>query len=106
MVHYTQKNGQWVNTETGELMPDDITPKPEGYYKAPEKDNINPDHYKVGGIETWDYMKAKLTPTELAGAVKFNVIKYLSRANHKGKVEDLKKAKWYLDNLIKEIENG
>ena len=69
-----------------------------------EKDNINPEYYKVGGNEVWEYMKAKLSPTELAGAVKFNVIKYVSRCDHKGKVEDLKKARWYLDKLIQEIE--
>lgn len=77
-----------------------------GFSEGVKKDNINPDHYKVGGIEVWDYMKAKLTPTELAGAVKFNVIKYVSRCDHKGKIEDLKKARWYLDKLIQEIENG
>ena len=70
------------------------------------KDQINPDHYKVGGIETWDYLKVKLTPTELAGFCKANVLKYVSRASHKGKIEDLKKAKWYLDNLIKEVEKN
>jgi hypothetical protein len=69
-----------------------------------EKDKINPNHYKVGGIETFDYLKAKLTPTELAGFCKGNVIKYVSRADHKGKIEDLKKAQWYLNNLISELE--
>jgi hypothetical protein len=68
------------------------------------KDQINPDHYKVGGIETWDYLCAKLSPTQLAGYVKGNVIKYISRADHKGKLTDLKKAQWYLDKLIVEFE--
>jgi len=70
-----------------------------------KKDNINPDHYKFGGIETFDYLKAKLSPTQLAGFCKGNIIKYVSRADHKNKVEDLKKAKWYLDKLIEELEN-
>jgi len=70
-----------------------------------DKDKINPDHYKFGGIETFDYLKAKLSPTQLAGFCKGNIIKYVSRVDHKNKVEDLKKAKWYLDKLIKEIEN-
>lgn len=67
-------------------------------------DNINPDHYKVGGIETWDYLKAKLSPTQLAGFALGNCLKYISRSNHKGKVEDLRKAKWYLDKIIEELE--
>lgn len=70
----------------------------------PNQDPTHPEHYKTGGIETWDYLKAKLTPTELAGFVKGNVIKYVSRADKKGKIEDLKKAAWYLNNLIAEIE--
>lgn len=65
---------------------------------------ITPQHYKVGGLETFDYLKAKLSPTELAGFCKGNIIKYVSRADHKGKLEDLKKAQWYLNNLIKELE--
>lgn len=36
-----------------------------------------------------------------------NVIKYLWRSDFKGaKIEDLKKARWYLDREIKRIENG
>ena len=71
-----------------------------------EKDNINPDHYKVGGIETWDYIKAKLSASQLAGFALGNVMKYVSRADHKNKLEDLKKAKWYLDKIIAEIEDS
>ena len=67
-------------------------------------DNINPNHYKVGGIETWDYLKAKLSPTQLAGFALGNCVKYISRSDHKGKIEDLRKAKWYLDKIIEEIE--
>jgi hypothetical protein len=69
-------------------------------------ENINPEHYKVGGIETFVYLKAKLSPTELAGFCKGNIIKYVSRADHKGKLEDLKKAQWYLNNLIKELDKN
>jgi hypothetical protein len=70
-------------------------------------DPINhPDHYKTGGIETIDYMKAKLTKEEFTGYLKGNVIKYISRAKYKGKnTEDLKKAEWYLLKLIQEELN-
>lgn len=64
------------------------------------KDNINPNHYKVGGIETFEYLKAKLTKEELIGFCKGNIIKYISRSNHKENTEeDLSKAKWYMDQL-------
>lgn len=65
-------------------------------------DMVNhPPHYKVGGIETIDYMQAKSTPEEFAGYLRLNCLKYLSRAGHKGNVlEDYKKAAWYLNKLI------
>lgn len=63
-------------------------------------DNINPDHYKVGGIETIDYMQAKLSPEGFRGYLAGNVIKYISRYEHKNGLEDLRKAKWYLERLI------
>lgn len=39
--------------------------------------------------------------------VMFNVIKYLSRAGLKGDlIEDLKKAQWYLNELIEDVQRG
>tara|TARA_R110002153_G_scaffold257748_1_gene417030 strand:- start:6 stop:323 length:318 start_codon:yes stop_codon:yes gene_type:complete len=61
---------------------------------------INPNHYKIGGVEVFDFLKAKLTLEELNGFCKGNIIKYITRANHKNGIEDIKKAQWYLDKLI------
>jgi hypothetical protein len=60
-------------------------------------DNVNhPSHYKVGGIETIDFIEAKKLGYNLG-----NVVKYLTRADHKGnKLEDLRKAQWYLTREI------
>ena len=74
-------------------MPDD-TPDPVNH----------PAHYTVGGIETIDYMRAKLTPEEFVGYLRANVIKYISRAGRKNDtVEDLKKCQWYLDKLVEAL---
>jgi hypothetical protein len=63
-------------------------------------DMINPDHYKVGGIETIDYLRAKLTPEEFAGYCRGNALKYLSRAGHKDDAaQEIGKAIWYLERL-------
>jgi lipopolysaccharide biosynthesis regulator YciM len=64
-------------------------------------DNVNhPPHYKTGGIEVIDYIEAKNLNYHLG-----NVVKYISRADHKGnKLEDLKKARWYLDRAINAIK--
>lgn len=60
-------------------------------------DNVNhPAHYKVGGVETIDFIEAKQLGYNLG-----NVIKYVSRSSHKGNVyEDLCKARWYLNREI------
>ena len=64
-------------------------------------DNVNsPSHYKAGGIETIDFIEAKQLGYNLG-----NVVKYVSRAHYKGmKIEDLKKAEWYLKREIANME--
>jgi len=65
--------------------------------KSIKSDMVNhPPHYKAGGIETIDFIEAKNLGYNLG-----NVVKYVSRADLKGnKVEDLQKARWYLDRAI------
>jgi hypothetical protein len=65
----------------------------------------SPPHYTAGGIETIDYIKAKLTPEEYVGYLKGNVIKYTSRAGKKDDmVQDLEKAQWYMNRQIKALK--
>ena len=67
-----------------------------------EPDTVNnPSHYTSGGVETIDYLAAKLSPEEFRGFCSGNVLKYTSRALLKGSpVEDYRKALWYLTRLI------
>ena len=62
-----------------------------------KEDMVNsPPHYTQGGIEVYDYIVAKEFNYNLG-----NAVKYISRCNHKGKkVEDLKKAIWYISKEI------
>ena len=56
----------------------------------------HPDHYKAGGIEAIDYIRAKLTPEEFAGYCRGNMLKYLSRAGLKDDAtQDMRKALKY-----------
>lgn len=68
-------------------------------------DKINPSHYKRLPKETIERIQDNLTPEEIKGYIKGNILKYLDRYQDKNGVEDLKKANWYLNKLI-EIENG
>lgn len=69
-------------------------------------DPVNsPAHYTYGGIETIDYIRAKLTPEEFIGYLKGSVIKYTSRAGKKAElVQDLEKAQWYMNRQIRELK--
>ncbi len=64
---------------------------------APKVDPVNhPAHYKVGGIETIDFIEAKKLNYNIG-----NVVKYLTRADHKGnRKQDLEKALWYLEREL------
>lgn len=59
-----------------------------------------PSHYTKGGIETIDYIRAKLTPEEFVGYCKGNVIKYVSREADKGGKQDFEKAAEYIAYAI------
>lgn len=64
-------------------------------------DTVNrPPHYGQGDIECIDYIKDILTDEELIGYYRGNVAKYLHRWRYKNGLEDLKKARWYLEALI------
>lgn len=68
-------------------------------------DAVNhPPHYTTGGIETLDVIRAKMSPDRFEGYLMGNVLKYLLRCEYKKKrSEDIKKAQFYLDTLVKEM---
>ena len=68
-------------------------------------DNVNsPSHYRYGKKETIEVIQDCMTDDEYHGYLKGNVLKYVSRYKFKGEpLEDLKKAEWYLNKLIKEV---
>lgn len=70
-------------------------------------ENVNhPSHYNQGTFETIEIIKDKLTPEEFKGYIKGNIIKYVTREAYKKGVEDLKKAQWYLNYLINDLDKG
>ena len=71
-------------------------------------DNVNnPKHYNKHGIECIDAIQASMSDKEFLGYLKANVVKYMWRYDYKGKpLEDLQKAKWYLDKMINIIHTN
>jgi hypothetical protein len=65
----------------------------------------NPSHYTTGNIEAIDYMKDNMSKEAYHGYLEGCCKKYLHRHAYKGnQLTDLKKARWYLDRLILELE--
>ena len=62
----------------------------------------NPPHYKQGGIECIEAIRAALTEDEFRGYCKGNAIKYIWRECHKGGDESIKKGIWYLNKMVEE----
>jgi len=70
------------------------------------EDKVNhPSHYTNGKVECIDALEAATTGLVGIEAVCIaNAIKYLWRWKHKNGAEDLKKAKWYIDRLLREAQ--
>lgn len=90
-----------------------ITPMTEEErQRSMERDKFNddwdavnqPKHYGQGSIECIDYIEDFLSKDEYTGYLRGNVAKYLHRWRYKNGVEDLKKARWYLEALIQQQE--
>lgn len=63
------------------------------------QDQVGGSHYEEMEIQPWEYSIANARPDEIRGACKQNVLKYM-RVKY-DRVEDLKKARWYLNEWIK-----
>ena len=70
------------------------------------KDMVNsPAHYNFGSIECIDYLKDNMPHDAFLGYLEGNAKKYMHRWRYKGKsTEDIKKAIWYQQRLLKELE--
>tara|TARA_E500000318_G_C3385062_1_gene143720 strand:- start:38 stop:271 length:234 start_codon:yes stop_codon:yes gene_type:complete len=67
-------------------------------------DNVNsPPHYNKSGIECIDAIRAA-TDSGFEFYLQGNILKYIWRYRYKNGTEDLKKAQWYLNKLIEEVE--
>lgn len=68
------------------------------------EDKVNhPSHYNQGSIETIDYIDSLGMSEDFCAG---NAIKYISRYKFKNGLEDLKKAKWYIERLILQLSKS
>jgi|TARA_R100001086_G_scaffold172532_1_gene94442 hypothetical protein len=71
-------------------------------------DSVNrPAHYNNGPVECIEAIESMLTSEEYIGYLRGNSLKYRWRFRYKNGIEDLRKARWYEERLIKFMEvNG
>jgi hypothetical protein len=96
LAYAVGKGRDRVHPVTGKILMQGPDPMPVTM-EEPESDPVNhPAHYKVGGIETIDFIEAKRLNYNMG-----NAVKYITRADHKGsRKQDLEKAIWYLKREI------
>jgi len=68
-------------------------------------DNVNsPRHYTTGDIEVIDYIQDNLQGGFESYCIG-SILKYISRYKNKNGIEDLKKARWFLNKVINELDD-
>lgn len=74
--------------------------------EAKKHDAVNhPKHYTQGKVECIDALEsATINKRGIEAVCTANIIKYLWRYESKNGIEDVKKAQWYLQKLISELE--
>jgi hypothetical protein len=97
--HDTEKPNIFVDL-TKNAVVKAVETDPNVLYEKKEKVN-HPSHYNSVKKETIKILEDYLTDDEYAGFLKGNVLKYIHRYKFKNGTEDLNKAKWYLEELIR-----
>jgi hypothetical protein len=68
-------------------------------------DPINPSHYRMGDVECIDAIRSAIVGKgSFEGYLVGNILKYLWRYEAKNGIEDVRKAQWYLQKLLSELE--
>ena len=118
--HYYGQNYQLLDVIEDQLSPEGVRGCTKAKYyldeliiycenhgeKIPEDNNLKPKYYNKGKIEVIDILEDQLSKEELKGFYLGMVIRYLTRERKKNGLEDLLKAKYYLDRFITNLEGG
>lgn len=67
----------------------------------PDDIQIGGDHYQKMDIQPWRALESWQSPEKFEGFLQGSIIKYLARYPHKGKIQDLYKARHVLEKLIR-----
>ncbi len=81
-----------------------LTKKEDTTATAASQTQIGGQHYTSKAVQPWDAMQAWMTPAAFIGYLHGNAIKYMARWQDKGGIEDVRKARHYIDKLIETLE--
>lgn len=84
-------------------MSDEPTPEEVELAKKMHDSVLSPRHYTQGDIECIDAIESCLGPEKFEGWLHGQILKYVWRWPDKGGVEDLRKATFYKDRLIRHL---
>lgn len=105
----TKDNLQQATQNLADLLgrddPEKIKDLAEKIEKTPAFTTTHPQHYHHAGLDPITYAEKNFSAAELRGFYRINVIKYVSRYERKGGLDDLAKARDYLERLEK-LERG
>lgn len=97
------KHEDFLKAKQAELNTQWSSDSPEDYPPSADANMVDhPPHYNQTGVECIDAIKAATGDEGFEYYLQGNIMKYLWRYRYKNGVEDLKKARWYLDKLIQE----
>ena len=90
-----------------ELKKDEEKPFLADLWNSQKLDEVNhPTHYNNGKVECIEAIDSASTKEEFEGYLRGNVLKYVWRFRYKDNIKDLRKARWYLDKLIEQVNNN
>lgn len=72
--------------------------------KRADDSQVGGNHYRDMNVTPWQAMEAWMEGQQFVGYLRGSAIKYLARCDRKGGLEDVKKARHYLDKLIEVLE--
>lgn len=90
--------------ELAQLEPTALATQPKA--QPEEEATVDAPRYNQGDIECIEAIKAALTPEEFRGWLKGDIMKYVWRERHKGGARDIRKARYYLQRLLDEMEGN
>lgn len=67
---------------------------------------VGGEHYRAKSIQPWTAMESWMSAEQFEGYLRGNVIKYIARYKEKNGIEDVYKARHYLERLTEHLENG